>query len=138
MTMQGTPAGNHSDPHGCTTSPQTGALLQLIQRIDSMLDEEANLMAGSPPEDFDRLIARKNYLALETARFASNIGPFSPDASLRLKLQQAKARLDENAKVLQRNIDAVGDILTLMSDVVNRAQSDGTYTYETMKQGARK
>jgi len=136
MSMQEA-RGRHVGDYVPTTSPQAEALSQLLQRIDGMLDEEADLMPALQPEEFDRVIARKNHLALEAARFASG-SSFMPDAAMRQRLQQAKARLDENAKVLQRNIDAVGDILALMSDVVNRTQSDGTYTSDSIRQGMRK
>jgi hypothetical protein len=139
MTMQGTRAGGSSAASSrIAGSPQNDALLQLIQRINGMLDEESGLLAGGPPDDFDRIIARKNHLALEVGRFASHVGPFAPDAAARLKLQHTKARLADNASVLQRNIDAVGEILAMVADVLNRAHSDGTYTYEAVRRGVRK
>jgi hypothetical protein len=139
MTMQGTRAGG---PGAASTRPsssaQNDALLQLIQRINGTLDKEGGLLAGATPEEFDRIIARKNHLALEVARFATHVGPFAPDAAARLKLQNTKARLADNASELQRNIDAVGEILSMVSDVLNRAHSDGTYTYEAVRRGVRK
>ena len=134
-SQQAQSGGSMTAPARTLDGAQSAALQQLIHRIDSMLDEEAQLLAGAPPEDFDRIIARKNHLALELARFSAQIGPFSPDAAARQKLHLAQARLSENAVALQRNIDAVGEIISMVTDVVNRAQSDGTYTYDAARRG---
>jgi hypothetical protein len=139
MTMQGTRAeGSSATSARNASSPQNDALLQLIQRINGMLDEENRLLAGGPPDGFDRIISRKDHLALEVARFTAHVGPFIPDATARLKLQHTKARLADNAKVLQRNIDAVGEILTIVGDVLNRAHGDGTYTNEAVRRDVKK
>jgi hypothetical protein len=137
--MQGARTGGSNAVSTRTPNPpQSDALLQLIQRIDIMLDEESRLLPGAPPDEFDRIIARKNHLALEVARLTSHIGPFSPDGAERIMLNQTKVRLAENASALQRNIDAVGEILATVSDVLNRAHSDGTYTSEAARRGLAK
>ena len=138
MTMQNARAGGPGAVLPRTADPaQNDALLQLIQRIDGMLEEESKLLAKGPSDEFDRIIARKNHLALEVSRFAAHIGSLRPDAAAQRKLQNTRALLADNANALQRNIDAVGEILAMVSDVLNRAHSDGTYTYDAMRRGAR-
>lgn len=139
MNMQGARTGGpNAIPAQATDPAQSDALLQLVQRINAVLEEEGRLLGEGPSDDFDRIIARKNHLALEMARFAANVGPLRLDAAARLTLQEAKVSIADNASVLQRNIDAVGEILTMVSDVLNRSQSDGTYTYDAMRRSMKK
>lgn len=138
MTMQYARTDGPGAASRTNDPAQNDALLQLIRRIDGMLEEESRLLAAGPSDEFDRIITRKNHLALEVSRFAAHIGAMGPDAETRRKLQDTAARLSDNANTLRRNIDAVGEILAMVSDVLNRAHSDGTYTYDAMRRGVRR
>ncbi|MGE0627034.1 MAG: hypothetical protein AB7O43_04365 [Hyphomicrobiaceae bacterium] len=110
-------------------------LLQLITRIEGVLDEERNLLAGCSREEFDRVVARKDYLALELMRLLQGAGKVPADDALRARLSQTVDKLSENARILRRHIDAVSAISMLIADVLNSEASDGTYSIDVARQG---
>ena len=124
-------SGKPGPPH------ENQALAFLIQRIDAVLDEEARLLAANDPEEFDSIISRKDHLALEAARLTAGQARQVIDPIVREKLRAVKAKLLENASLLQMHIEAVGEISALVAGVVNQATSDGTYTNELGRRGGK-
>jgi hypothetical protein len=119
-------------PAGAAATNQ--ALLQLVIRLESVLEEERKMLAGSLPNDHDRLIARKEHLALEATRLAQHAGGFLPDGPIRMRLGQAADQLAENARLLRRHIEAVDEIAALIAEICSSVTSDGTYTNKAARQ----
>jgi hypothetical protein len=131
MTM---PQSNrHRQPPGAAvpgpgTAKSSHALAQFAQRLEGALDEERQLLAASAFDDLDRVIARKDQLALELSRFTPLAGARGVDKDTHTLLVQVAGMLDQNALLLKRHIDAVSEIADMIADVLDSASSDGTYT----------
>ena len=110
------------------------ALLHLADRIEALWEEERRLLQHAAAEDFDRLIERKEHLAVEVARLMQHALGFDPQPSTRLRLRAMRERLTDNKELLQRHIDAVGEIAALIAGVLNSAMSDGTYSRHAVSQ----
>lgn len=103
------------------------ALAQLATRIDAILAEE-QLILTSHPEAFERLVARKELLAVEASRLALAARGGVSDQRVRDRLAAAAKRLADNSCFLRRHIDAVSEIAALVASAVSQSSSDGTYS----------
>ncbi|MFM9938880.1 MAG: hypothetical protein ACKVP7_05225 [Hyphomicrobiaceae bacterium] len=109
------------------------AFLELVDRIDSVLAEERDLLAQSSSDQLERVITRKNHLIVEISRFHLAARGWSLAPHVRARLEQVRLALGENAQLLQRHIGAVNEISSLVADICNRATSDGTYTIHSAR-----
>lgn len=111
------------------------ALLQIAGRIEAVLVEEAMLLAAPPGEDYERLIARKNHLALEVMRISQHGAGSRVSDEVKRRLAEIGTRLAGNAALVRRHMNAVGEIAALVAEMCNRASSDGTYSSQAARQG---
>lgn len=108
-------------------SPLNRALEQLAIRVEDFVREEQNILT-SRPADFERLLARKELLAVDASRLSLAARGVALNPLVQKRLAQAAERLVENRHFLRRHIDAVSEIAALISRAVSRATSDGTYS----------
>jgi hypothetical protein len=104
------------------------ALVQLLQRVEAVLDEEQKLLAENRIDQLERLIGRKDQLALELSRLHQQAASGILGEGSLARLRQASTRLGRNAALLERHIAAVSDITTLISGIIADASGDGTYS----------
>lgn len=134
MTAQaGYPKGE-APPHAGSAAVNQ-ALLQLAGRIESVLEDERRLLAGSSSDALDHVIARKNHIALEVMRVAQHAAGFVPDAALRNRFKETVAMLTENEGLLRRHIAAVDEISSVVAAVISDSTSDGTYSSDAARRG---
>jgi hypothetical protein len=103
------------------------ALVQLAMRIEDILEEEQSILT-SQPDTFEKLVARKELLAVEAARLALAARGVVLDRHATDRLAAAGKRLHQGSRFLRRHIDAVNEIAQLVAGAVARSRSDGTYS----------
>ena len=113
------------------------ALRQIVARIKAAVAEENQLLAAASFSGFDRIIARKDQLAIELSRCAKRIDAGAVDGETRALLDEAAKALGSNADLLRRHIEAVSEVASLICNVLVNASSDGTYTSSVAGRGAR-
>lgn len=132
------PARSNPTPHNASDASgdaMKNALLHLLGRIEGVLEDERRVLAMGPIEDLDGIITRKNYLALDVTRMTSHVPGIQLDQMVRRSLERTTKQLAENAELLRRHIEAVGEISDLLGEIVNQASSDGTYTSDGYRRG---
>lgn len=126
MSHSSEPSGQYSE-----------ALRQTISRIRAVVEEERELLASANIEGFDRIVARKDQLAIELSRHVKHVGSESADKNARALLDEAAQALQGNAELLRRHIEAVSEVASLICNVLVNANSDGTYTSNVAGRGMR-
>lgn len=104
------------------------ALRSLAGRIKSLLEEERDLLSNGNTEGLDRIIARKDQLAIELARYAKHSEVKSVHANANRVLDEIARALGSNAELLHHHIQAVSAVAAVICNVLAHANSDGTYT----------
>jgi len=122
---------------GSASSESKDALQQIVDRIKAVVEEEKQLLATVSFNGLDRLIARKDQLAIELSRCAKRIDTRLVDGETRALLDEAAKALGSNADLLRRHIEAVSEVASLICSVLVNASSDGTYTSSIASRGTR-
>jgi hypothetical protein len=112
-------------------------LRQIVGRIKVVVEDERKLLAAPGSEGFDRIVARKDHLAIELSRYAKNADAKLIGKDARDLLDEAARLLGSNADLLRRHIEAVSEVASLICNVLVDANSDGTYTNSADGRGTR-
>ena len=115
--------------------PLADAILQVVARIDNVLREEQNLLSSFDFKDMDALTARKCHLALELRRLVEHAEDAAKSDVVHRSVSRLKSDLMENAKLLQRHIDATNEISFILRQVIESDTADGTYTNQLARGG---
>jgi hypothetical protein len=110
-------------------------LRRIVGHIKSVVEEERELLASSNFDGFDRVIARKDQLAIELSRHTRRLGSDTVESEARELLNDAARALDSNATLLRRHIEAVSEVAGLICNILVNANSDGTYTGNVARRG---
>jgi hypothetical protein len=102
-------------------------LLQLCERIDALLLEEDRLLAAADPQAFDKLIDRKENLALEVSRVLEMADGYVPSREVRSSLSRTLDLLARQRELVRRHVEAVRSITSMISALYCEATGDGTY-----------
>lgn len=102
-------------------------LLDLCGRIDALLIEEDRLLGSADPEALNRLIDRKEHLALEVSRLVRIAEGYVPAPAARSGLSRTLDSLARHTVQVRRHVEAVRSITAMISDLYCEVTSDGTY-----------
>ncbi|MGD9804072.1 MAG: hypothetical protein AB7O71_12270 [Hyphomicrobiaceae bacterium] len=106
-------------------------------RIKAVVEDEEKLLVGGNSDGLERIVIRKDQLAIELSRYAKIIDAKSIDTDARHLLDEAARLLGSNADLLRRHIEAVSEVAGLICNVLVNANSDGTYTNCATGRGTR-
>ncbi len=119
-----------------TDTPLGRAIRQVAERIEGVLDEERLLLASGGHPDLDALVARKSHLALELSRLIRHAESQGAQAVVREILDRLSAQLARNAQLLNRHIEAVREVSSIIASAINSSTDDGTYSRAVSRPGA--
>lgn len=105
-----------------------GHALSVIKRLQTCLDEETAVLARSQPADLANFNHRKGQGLMELNRALAAVGKLSANSDVAIELSQLRSKIDENMRVLRLHISAVNEITGLLTDAIQREESDGTYS----------
>lgn len=105
-----------------------GHALTVIKKLQTCLDEETANLAQSRVTDLDSFNHRKGQGLMELNRALSSVGTIAPNSEVAIELTQLKSKIDENMRVLRLHISAVNEITGLLTDAIQKEDSDGTYS----------
>lgn len=141
----GLPAGVVSDEQQTSGARQPGgqsrpgALLPLppnvassltltLLRLEEVLDEETDALRNGGAIDLNGFNERKSQALLDLTRTLKHIQGGAEHPALAEHMKVVRLKLGENQTMLQRHLDAVREISTTISDAIQEADSDGTYS----------
>ncbi|MGO4526262.1 flagellar protein FlgN [Microvirga sp. 2MCAF35] len=110
-------------------------LMKSLDRLEETLDlETAALMARdlSNLEEFNR---RKSQCLLEISRMVRTTDVHALDQKATKRLQDLQAKIETNQDMLQRHMQAVQEVASIISNAIQKADSDSTYSAYMNKAG---
>jgi len=103
-------------------------VLAVIARIEGYLDEETNALSKSLKFDFKTSNDRKSQGLLDLNQALRRLQKSDVNADFQLRLATFREKLAVNLRKIQLHLDAVKEIAAMLSDAIQNAESDGTYT----------
>jgi hypothetical protein len=100
----------------------------LIGRIEDAVAEETASIRTDIRFDIKASNARKSRYLYELTRALKGAGRGSVPAEHRDGLIRLRDRLADNEAAIRAHLDAVNEVATLMQNVIQHAENDGTYS----------
>lgn len=116
--------------------PDGSAHIRILDRLETVLQEESHALSSSAPLEMGSFIARKTQLLLELSSMRRGPGATRTDSLLAGRLERLKSQLALNQRALSCHLDAARQISTIILDNIRAADSDGTYSLRSVR-GAR-
>jgi len=110
-------------------------LMKSLDRLEETLDmETAALMARdlSSLEEFNR---RKSQCLLEISRIVRTAEVHALDQKATKRLQDLQAKIEANQDILRRHMQAVQEVASIISNAIQNAESDSTYSANMNRAG---
>ncbi len=107
---------------------------RIIQRLESVLDEETRLLRANTVFDLQEFNRRKSQGLYDLSRAMHRLdGELDPATSA--KLLSLRRTLEANQAALSLHLEAVREIAAVISDAMREAESDGTYAPPVTRSG---
>ena len=103
------------------------AFIGCVDRLTRLIERESEALRTRANVDFEDFNARKTHALLEFSR-ASRAYAAPRSASIESKIENLRATLLENGKLLERRLRAMREIAGIMICTIEMAESDGTYS----------
>lgn len=103
-------------------------VVEVIRRIEEYLEQETAALDKAPNFDLKASNDRKSQGLVDLNQAMRRLKPADIDEDLNLRLQAFRAKLDVNLRKIRLHLDAVKEIAGMLSDAIQNAESDGTYT----------
>ncbi|WP_246179680.1 flagellar protein FlgN [Microvirga thermotolerans] len=103
-------------------------LMKSLERLEETIEAETAALLAHVAIDHQEFNRRKSQSLLELTRLVRHLqdGPVSNDLTDRI--HGLKAKLEQNHAVLEMNLRAVQEVAAIISDAIQSAESDGTYS----------
>ena len=118
------PTGAFPAPAGA----HLGNLPAIISRIELAVEEETAAIRAGAEYDLKSSNARKSRYLYELSRATKDISDASALLQYGPSIEQLRQTLARNETVIRAHMSAVGEIAELMQDVIQQAETDGTYS----------
>ncbi|WP_052699160.1 hypothetical protein [Hyphomicrobium sp. 99] len=103
-------------------------VVEVIRRIEDNLEQETAALDKAPNFDLKASNDRKSQGLVDLNQAMRRLKPSDIDEDLNLRLQTFRAKLDVNLRKIRLHLEAVKEIAGMLSDAIQNAESDGTYT----------
>lgn len=126
-----------SSTNGRRSSPRAGmqdadaaraVVFSVIARIEGYLEEETEALSKFLNFDFKASNDRKSQGLLDLNQALRRLQKSDVNADLQLRLTTFRERLAVNLRKIRLHLDAVKEIAAMLSEAIQNAESDGTYT----------
>ncbi|MFZ2103448.1 MAG: hypothetical protein WAU86_23085 [Oricola sp.] len=106
-------------------------LRALFQRVGATIEAETKILRKNPAAGLSGFNARKNRCLYELNLVSRDLSRDDMDDDIRAELRSLRKKVDENSAVLRACMTATKDVITILGDAIERAESDGTYPQTT-------
>jgi hypothetical protein len=100
----------------------------VIERIEECLDEETAALDKFPDFDLKASNDRKSQGLVDLNQAMRRLTSTDINEDLQMRLQMFRKKLAINLRKIRLHLDAVREITAVLSDAIQNAESDGTYT----------
>jgi hypothetical protein len=133
--MHATPGAAQRAPDGKGTSAMIGLVESAIERLEEAVEQETAALQSRAAFDLKEFNDRKSRGLLELTRAMRLIDGTTPDPKVIARLSSLRKKLDTNGAVLRLHLDAVREIASAMTEAIQAADSDGTYSRPMIGKG---
>ena len=99
-----------------------------IQRLEEIVDQETLALRTRQAVNFKEFNDRKSQALLELTRSLKLLQGSGPNSSLAARMGNLKVKLAVNEAALKVHLEAIREVSTTISEAMQNADSDGTYT----------
>ena len=110
-------------PDPVRSSPLTAALRRAVAAVR----DETRALKANPTADLKAYEYGKSQALLDLTRARALVPPSAFSAEVKAELAEFKAALEENIGLLRLHMDAVSEVVGMMSKTMIDYDSDGTY-----------
>lgn len=103
-------------------------VLAIIKRIEAYLDEETAALEKSADFDFKASNDRKSQGLVDLNQAMRRLRKADVNTDLAQRLAAFHNKLQLNLKTIRLHMNAVKEIAAILSDAIQRSESDGTYS----------
>jgi flagellar biosynthesis/type III secretory pathway chaperone len=104
------------------------AFFNVVDRLETLLDDEMHALKQSGGIDFSELTRRKRQGCLELNRLMRSFEGTIPSQDIINRLAAFRVKLDENGTALRLHLQAAQEITATIVRVMQEMDSDGTYS----------
>lgn len=99
----------------------------LFARIGETIEAETRMLRSNPVIDLTAANTRKNRCLYELNIVSRELARFEIDDEIRAELNVLRKKVEDNAAALRAQMTATRDVIGILGDAIERAESDGTY-----------
>lgn len=103
-------------------------VFSVLRRIEGYLDEETLALDKAPTFDLKASNDRKSQGLVDLNQAMRRLKIDDINEDLQVRLQVFRAKLAANLRKIRLHLDAVKEITAMLSEAIQNAESDGTYT----------
>ncbi len=105
-----------------------GVVFAVLRRIEEYLDEETIALDKAPNFDLKASNDRKSQGLVDLNQAMRRLKSSDVNQDLETRLQMFRDKLGINLRKIRLHLDAVKEITAMLSEAIQSAESDGTYT----------
>jgi hypothetical protein len=113
---------------GSDSDTARAVVISVVRRLEGYLDEETAALEKSLDFDFKTSNDRKSQGLLDFNQALRRLQPADVNADLKVRLASFRQKLATNLRTIRLHLDAVKEIASVLSEAIQNAESDGTYT----------
>jgi hypothetical protein len=114
-----------SSEHGVAAR---NSIARTMQRIEMLVDFETEALNTRAAIDLKESNDKKSQALLELGLAARSLEGAPPDPELADRMRALRAKLQKNQIVLRRHLEAVREVASVVSDIIQDKDWDGTYS----------
>ena len=129
------------DMIGADASSKTGSrnmLMKSLDRLEETLDMETSALMARDLSNLDEFNRRKSQCLLEISRIVRTADIHSLDLKSTKRLQDLQVKIEANQDILKRHMHAVQEVASIISNAIQSAESDSTYSALLNQAGLRR
>jgi hypothetical protein len=121
-------ASHHPRPALHDAEAARAVVFAVLRRIEGYLDEETSALDKAPTFDLKASNDRKSQGLVDLNQAMRRLKIDDINEDLQVRLQVFRAKLAANLRKIRLHLDAVREITAMLSEAIQNAESDGTYT----------
>lgn len=114
-----------SSEHGIAAR---NSIARTMQRIEMLVDIETEALNTRATIDLKESNDKKSQALLELGLAARSLEGVPPDPELADRMRALRAKLQKNQIVLRRHLEAVREVASVVADIIQDKDWDGTYS----------
>ncbi|MDX2202968.1 MAG: hypothetical protein NW223_09465 [Hyphomicrobiaceae bacterium] len=108
--------------------PAVQGLINIIQTLETVVEEETAALAARTQVDLESYSNRKSQGLMELNRASRTLEAMANHQVVAARLSGLRDKLSVNQMALKMHLDAVREISSIVANAIRESESDGTYS----------